>query len=100
MSFDKVILVTGSNRGIGLEIVRRLVEADLKIAIIVTSRNIDDATAAMTNFKVEGEPVALYAQQLDVTNDDSIKALVNYVRQQWGRLDGNTSVRLTHGSCR
>ncbi|KAF8355385.1 hypothetical protein PRIPAC_97008 [Pristionchus pacificus] len=61
------ILVTGANRGIGLGLVRQLVQEPSVSIVIATARNIDSAT----DLKAIISP-KLHLVQLEVVNDESI----------------------------
>ena len=75
-----VALVTGANKGIGLQIAKDL--AKHGIIVLVGSRNIaNGATAA----KSVGE--GAHAIQLDVTDQASITAAADRIRKDFGRLD-------------
>ncbi len=75
-----VALVTGANKGIGLQIAKDL--AAHGFTVLVGSRNLDQGkTAAMT---IEGDARAL---QLDVTDQTSIAAATERIRNELRRLD-------------
>lgn len=76
----KTVLVTGANRGIGLEIVKQL---DHKgFTIIMGCRNVDQ------NLKINHElSEKVHIMQLDVTDDFSVKALSQVISNQFGVLD-------------
>lgn len=79
----KIALVTGSNRGIGLEIVRQLCEKDYHC--VLTSRKEADGAKAM-------EELAHYTNQLsyhrlDVKQEDSVEQIRKFVEKEFGRLD-------------
>jgi NAD(P)-dependent dehydrogenase (short-subunit alcohol dehydrogenase family) len=73
-----VSLVTGANRGIGLEVCRQLAEAGHDV--VLTAR--DAAAAATAASMVGGMPL-----RLDVTDPASIDAAAAAVRDRYGRLD-------------
>lgn len=76
----KIILVTGGNRGIGLEICRQLDE--LGNMVILGSRDYQKGMAAA---QVLGKNVIV--RQLDVTNEESITKLAEFVKTRFGKLD-------------
>ena len=76
----RVALVSGGNRGIGLEIVRQL--ADRGITVILGSRDEEQGRAAAKG--LSGDVVA---KQLDVTDDESVARLAASVEDDYGRLD-------------
>ena len=75
-----VALVTGANRGIGLQIAKEL--AAHGYTVLVGSRDIENAKAA-----AEGIGADACALQLDVTDKASIAAAAERVRIEFGRLD-------------
>lgn len=73
-----VALVTGANKGIGLETVRRLVEAGLRVYLGARSRERGEAAA---------ESVGARFVELDVTCDASVRHAVAVVERAEGHLD-------------
>jgi NAD(P)-dependent dehydrogenase (short-subunit alcohol dehydrogenase family) len=80
---QQVALVTGSNRGIGLEIAKQL--AMKKIQVILTSRNSASGEAAAKKLARNGAKVM--SMELDVTNQISVDSLLDGVEKTFGRLD-------------
>ena len=80
---DQIALVSGANRGIGLEIVRQL--AKLGYKVILGSRELEKGESAARQLKGQGLDVLPY--QLDVASDDSVTKLADTVKNQFGRLD-------------
>lgn len=79
----KVALVTGANRGLGLETSRQL--ARLGYHVILTSR--DEAKGRATAEKLRTEKLDVSYIPLDVTRDESVTQAENHVRKEFGRLD-------------
>ena len=79
----RVALVTGANRGIGLEIVRQLSRAGL--LTVLASRDVEKGRAAAAKLASEG--IAPPAVALDVTDAGSILAAVDEVMRLFGRID-------------
>ncbi|HKI03868.1 MAG TPA: SDR family oxidoreductase [Thermoanaerobaculia bacterium] len=75
-----VAVVTGANRGIGLEVCRQL--AARGYAVVLGSRDLAKGEAA-----VRGLPGEVHPRQLDVTDPDSIERLRAAVESDFGRLD-------------
>ena len=76
----RVALVSGGNRGIGLEICRQL--ADRGIAVILGSRDDEAGREAAENL-----PGRVVAYQLDVADEESVARLASFVEEEFGRLD-------------
>jgi NAD(P)-dependent dehydrogenase (short-subunit alcohol dehydrogenase family) len=79
----RVAVVTGANRGIGLEISRQL--AQRGYAVILTARDATKGRAAVRVLAREGLNVTF--QRLDVTESAGIKRFARHLRRKVGRLD-------------
>lgn len=80
----KIAVVTGANRGIGLEIVRQLAQLD-DVQVILTSRDENKGQAVVDQLKAMGVDVDFH--QCDVTDEMSIKKLVSDIESEYGRCD-------------
>jgi NAD(P)-dependent dehydrogenase (short-subunit alcohol dehydrogenase family) len=80
MHSTPVALVTGANKGIGLQIAKDL--ASNGFSVLIGARKLDLGVAAAQS--VEGDAHAI---QLDVTDHASIAAAARQIEQTWGRLD-------------
>lgn len=82
--FDgKCILVTGSSRGIGAGIAKRLSEEGARVAVTYSS-NPAGAESVLASLAGGGH-VSL---QLDVVNEASVLAAFEKIAQEFGRIDG------------
>ena len=75
-----VALVTGANKGIGLQIAKDL--AAHGFTVLVGSRTLAHGEAAATSIGADA-----HALQLDVTDQASVAAAAERVRREFGRLD-------------
>jgi NAD(P)-dependent dehydrogenase (short-subunit alcohol dehydrogenase family) len=83
MADQRIAIVTGGNRGIGLEVCRQL--AKLGIRVILGSRDGPKGVAAAKELSAAGLPVE--ARQLDVSSAKSIGECMNWIRRDVGRID-------------
>ncbi|HJQ33077.1 MAG TPA: SDR family oxidoreductase [Pyrinomonadaceae bacterium] len=80
---EKVALVTGAYRGIGLEVVRQL--AGRGFAVVLTARDPRKAwTAALS---LAGEGLNVIPLKLDVTDEESVREAARFVGERFGKLD-------------
>lgn len=80
---QRIALVTGATRGIGLETVRQLATAG--VHVLLAGRDRAKAVEASLALQAQGLPVEAIA--LDVTRADSLAAAVAEVGERHGRLD-------------
>jgi NAD(P)-dependent dehydrogenase (short-subunit alcohol dehydrogenase family) len=78
-----IALVTGANRGIGLEVVRQL--AQKEVTVILTARSQEKAQAAVDQLAEDG--LTVVPMTVDVADDNSVKALAAQVETEYGHLD-------------
>lgn len=83
-SENVVAVVTGSNRGIGLEIARQL--ASHGLTLVLTARNVDAGLEAVTSLSLQ-QGLKVDFHQLDVTDASSIKEFGCWIKQTFGGLD-------------
>lgn len=81
---DKVILVTGSNQGIGFAIVEELLKRGVK-HVYLAARNEQRGKDAVAKLKAKGLNPQYH--QLEVTNEESVKACAEYFKTKHGGLD-------------
>jgi NAD(P)-dependent dehydrogenase (short-subunit alcohol dehydrogenase family) len=80
MQNKPVALVTGANKGIGLQIAKDL--AARGFTVLVGSRNLEHGEKAAKSVGADAR-----ALQLDVTNQASVAAAAERIRNELGRLD-------------
>lgn len=83
MMEDKIAVVTGGNRGIGLEVCRQLAQAG--ITVVLTARHEAKAKAAAEGLKKDG--LQVHYQLLDVTDSGSVHQFMTTITETFGRLD-------------
>ena len=87
-SKDTVAVITGANQGIGYEIARQLAQNGL--TVVATARSEERGKAAVEALRKElgGEAQELVAfHLLDVTSDESVAALAQWLRQTYRGVD-------------
>lgn len=78
---QRIAIVTGANRGLGKEVSRQLAEqGDL---VIVTARQLSSAQQTVEELGLDN----LLAAQLDITNQESVDQLVEFVQQRFSAVD-------------
>jgi NAD(P)-dependent dehydrogenase (short-subunit alcohol dehydrogenase family) len=80
MENGRVALVSGGNRGIGLEVCRQLAERGVRV--VMGSRDAEQGGAAAV-----GLPDGVVVHQLDVADPESVERLATSVEEEFGRLD-------------
>lgn len=79
----KVALITGANKGLGLEMSRQLGQQGF--LTLIAARNLQAAETAANTLNSEGLKAS--AIELDVTNSDRIQAAVAEIDNKFGKLD-------------
>lgn len=88
VSPTRIVVVTGSNSGLGLELVKRLIYEENSFIAVLTALNnpsVDEALRTLDPHHVYSD--RLTALQLEVTSDESIQRFVNDVRSKFGHID-------------
>ena len=80
---SRIALVTGANKGIGLEIARQLAQAG--VSVTIGARDLGRARAAVAELSSAGLQVRSVA--LDVNDHAGIAAAAETIRTEHGRLD-------------
>jgi NAD(P)-dependent dehydrogenase (short-subunit alcohol dehydrogenase family) len=91
---ERVAVVSGANRGLGLELVRRL--AELNMRVVLTSRTVERGQAAIERLG-GGLADRVAVRQLDIGDAASVARLVTWLDRRLGRCDvlvNNASVLL------
>lgn len=80
---NDIALVTGANRGIGLEVTRQL--AQKGATVLLGSRDLDKGKLAAQSLASDG--LTVVPIQLDVTRNEDVERAAKQIEQQYGRLD-------------
>jgi NAD(P)-dependent dehydrogenase (short-subunit alcohol dehydrogenase family) len=87
---SKLVFITGANTGIGYETVKALVQSEKSTYhILIGTRTLAKAYSAIENMKDLLAPscCTVEAIQIDVGNNESVKAAVKQVQERFGWLD-------------
>ncbi|KAM3424182.1 hypothetical protein BST61_g11275 [Cercospora zeina] len=90
MASDKaIVLITGGNTGLGLEIVKALYKSNRAYDIVIGSRSLERGEGAVASVKQEtsNSQSSLSVVQVDISSDDSITAARGLIDSKFGRLD-------------
>lgn len=80
----RIAVVTGGNKGIGLEVCRQL--ASDGVTVVLTARDEKRGADAVEKLKALGLCDILF-HQLEITDSSSIAALADFLKTRFGRLD-------------
>lgn len=92
----RIALVTGANRGIGKEIARQLASMDM--SVILACR--DELKGKQVAEEMRADGIEFDVQAVDVSNVESVQALIQKVQHNYGRLDvlvNNAGIILDRG---
>jgi NAD(P)-dependent dehydrogenase (short-subunit alcohol dehydrogenase family) len=92
-----VAVVTGGNRGMGLETCRQLADRGMKV--VLTSRDLAKGKEAAAVLAKESLSVEVH--ELDVCDERSVESLARHLETQHGRVDvlvNNAGAILDHGA--
>jgi NAD(P)-dependent dehydrogenase (short-subunit alcohol dehydrogenase family) len=81
---NRIALVTGGNKGIGLEIVRNLAGAGC--IVLLGARNVERGQEAVRQLKKAGRD-GVHFLAIDVTRQETITAAAKQIESEYGRLD-------------
>lgn len=79
---DKVVIVTGSSRGLGLVLARELVQEGARVGLCARNRaELDRAESDL------GRPDQVLTHACDLSRREEVERMVAVVRERWGRVD-------------
>jgi 3-oxoacyl-(acyl-carrier-protein) reductase len=85
---DRVAVVTGSARGIGKTIARRLFDAGASVVIVdLNADDVDRACREVSDASEPGGDERVAGFSCDVSQPDAVEALFSSVKKRFGRLD-------------
>lgn len=79
---ERVVLVTGAGRGLGVEIARQLAASEAPYTVVVAARDPQAGASSAKDLGDRAWPVTL-----DVTDPEAVQAAVEAVDRRHGRLD-------------
>lgn len=80
---DKVTLVTGGSRGLGLVMARQLLDKGARV--VICARDREEVALALDELQERGGPV--FGRTADLADPDQATQLVDAVRKRFGRID-------------
>lgn len=79
------ILVTGANKGLGLEVVVRLLRTDASKTILLGSRSLSNGESAISQLKERGlDTTNVKVLEIDVSKLESVEAAAKTVKEKYG----------------
>jgi NADP-dependent 3-hydroxy acid dehydrogenase YdfG len=89
MSSAKILFITGANTGLGFETVKSLCRSDETYTILLGSRDLGKARAAIEKVRKEvpNSPSVLEPIQVDIEDDESINYAFKTVSTKYDHLD-------------
>ncbi|NYE07014.1 NAD(P)-dependent dehydrogenase (short-subunit alcohol dehydrogenase family) [Bacillus niacini] len=85
MNEQRVAIVTGANKGLGLAVAENFVKEGKKVVFVI--RNKANLEQTRHRFQQEELQKQVMFIQLDVSDINGIKSAVNEVLNEWGRID-------------
>jgi NAD(P)-dependent dehydrogenase (short-subunit alcohol dehydrogenase family) len=80
----RVAVVTGGNKGIGLQVCRQL--ASKGVVVVLTARDEERGTEAARGLQASGFSDVVY-HNLDVSDPSSAACLADFIQNKFGKLD-------------
>jgi len=82
-----VVLITGSNKGIGLAIAELFARSGYNSDIIITSRNLENGNKTLKTLQ-EKYPNSKFAlHQLDINDQQSRSEIINWAKSKYGKIN-------------
>lgn len=86
---DPIVLITGANAGLGLEIARALLRSSQVYIILLGSRHESKSEVAIRQLREEfpNSETAVSSVQVDIESDESIQRAFEQVKEEFGQVD-------------
>lgn len=81
---NKIALITGANRGLGLEAARQLAQGH-GFTVVLGARDLTKGETAAAELRASG--LDAHAVQLEVSDENSVKAAAREVEEKFGHID-------------
>lgn len=86
LNTGKIAVITGGNRGIGLEVIKLLLNCDINV--IIGCRNLQHGEALLPKFREEGITKGnIEVYQLDISVLESVRKFANEVKSKHNKID-------------
>ncbi|NMB82075.1 MAG: SDR family NAD(P)-dependent oxidoreductase [Ignavibacteria bacterium] len=82
---NKVIVITGANRGIGKEAAKELAKTGAKIYLV--SRSVNSANEAKEEIILETKNENIFVRELDLSSPESIRKFVDSFKKEESKID-------------
>ena len=82
---DKIVIITGGSRGIGLETTKDLLRQGA--TVIIASRNADQANKAIETIQNDSQKARCEFMHLDLTDYENINQFVEKIKSKYGKID-------------
>jgi len=86
LNITMAVLITGANKGIGFEIVKRFAEINYPGGIILTSRNETNGLEAVSQISKEFSNAKIYYYKLDINDKDAGLKTAKFLKENYGPL--------------
>ncbi|KAF4446183.1 hypothetical protein F53441_10159 [Fusarium austroafricanum] len=85
----EIVLITGANTGIGFETVKALFKSSKPYHVLLGTRSHDRGEKAVYELGIEcrGSKSTVDILQIDITDDEAINQLFQFVKKKFGRVD-------------
>lgn len=89
MASSSILFITGANTGLGLEVVKALLQSSKAYTILLGGRSLEKANAAVRDMqeRFPGSPSTVSSVQVDVEDDKSILRAFDHISSKYDCLD-------------